>query len=298
MNPRVTRPLCNNFQPPPPMQMSAYFDDVTGFRDDQIMRYTINQYDIFIDRILARSKHAEIEALLYELDSRMATFGDKNGYFGTEEEYQDNKISAKKTVETIVYDILGFKSASVEDKVINEYKSLLEDFILAGLNSKGKKALELTQFMEDLAECKSTEDVAVLMGKTGSAALAAWTAKNWDRVFKKGAKFIGITPVVRNRIAKWVALRLAFAGAWGTRVAIVLRKLNVLSLLFADGGLASEFTMDKNHFLCVYARVSTTRRDIGRRGVCGISSIGFNSYLSTTHAIDHLRRSRSIIRAP
>lgn len=297
MNPTVTQTVCKVFQPPTPMRMSAYFDDVTGFRDDHIMRYTIKQYDNFIDRIFARSDPAEIEALLYEFDARMAAFGDINGYFGTENEYNDNNESAQKTVEIIVYDILGRTRGGVDDRVVKEFKSHLTDFIKSGLNSKGKKALELTQFMADLADCKNTEDVAVLMGKTGSTALAAWTAKNWEIVFKKGAKFIGITPVVRNRVAKWVALRLAFAGAWGKRLAIVTKKLNFLSIILADGGLASYFVMNQNTFLLYYSRVSTTQRDIGRRGVCGVSSTGFNSYLPTSHAIDHLHRSGPIIRA-
>ena len=242
------------------MRMDAYLDDLTGGKVKDVERLSIFDLDRAIELIELRPSAAERAALLAALDDRIAQYGTRRGWMTPAAAKTDDARADAVTV-FIVQDVLGIKAKTAEEKALGQFKGKLKAFIKDGLNSKGKNAFVVLQVIYDLCNAKSPEDALKVLGKASLGELGKWVLANRDWLMRSGLKLGGVSPVLRNRIMKLIAARIAWVQVGFSRLAWVLPWLAALDILLTSEATATDEDEQRLTFLVLYARIFAKRSD-------------------------------------
>src|SRR6185437_8002134 len=112
------------------------------------------------------------------------------------------------------------------DKVVDEFKDKLLDFIQTGLTSGGAAGLRFLKTAYDLIEADTLEKRLAILSKAGGAALIAWLAKN-GATLHKVLKAAGVEKPLRNAVLKRLGAVITFCETWLERVAPILVAIDV-----------------------------------------------------------------------
>jgi hypothetical protein len=243
------------------MRMDAYLDQVTRGLVKNAAYLSIFDLDKALDLIRARPELAEQAALLNALEERLSAYGRSRGYLNPPPEKTDDE-RANTVTSFLLKDVFGFKHESANDKALSEFKKLMKDFVKSGLNAKGKSAFKFLEIIWKLCNAKSPKDAAAILIKEGGGLFAAWFASNSGRLAVSGLKAAGVSPVVRNRLMKLIAARLA----WGETILARLRWVNpwliALDILLTPEDTATDDEEWRLAFLTVYGRLFTTQSEV------------------------------------
>jgi hypothetical protein len=153
---------CAAFRPPPPLTMAAYFDKVTMGKVAPPVFLAVQRLDEVLRIIEGRPTLAEQAALLSELDDRFVQFGQQNGWLTPPKTATSD---ANGVVEFVIKDLLGVQGDSAKDSAISHLKDELKEIVQEALNNKGKKSFKVLEFLLELAECKTPEDVVKVLAE-------------------------------------------------------------------------------------------------------------------------------------
>lgn len=252
------RLLCVSFSPPPPTRMDAYLDQVTVGLVKDIDRLSIFSLDRAIEMIRAKPSLTEQAALLNALEERMIVYGRARGYLNPpHEKALDERADVVTTF--LIKDVFGFGAVSATDKAISEFKKLLKEFIKSGLNSKGAATFKFLQTMWKLCNAKNPRDAAAILMREGGTALSTWLKFNFSRYAGLTLRAAGVSPVVRNRLLKLIAARLAWGETILARLAWVSPWLIALDIFFTPQTTATDAEEARLAFLTIYGRLFAAR---------------------------------------
>lgn len=252
---------CRGFQPPAPMSMAGYFDQVTGGLPSDVSRlFGTNRMERMISVLRSRRDPAERAALLMELERRFKAYGLSKGYLVPPPPRTPDE-SADLVTTFIVKDVLGLSGGSVDAKVLGEFKKQLKGMVKEMLNRKGRSGFQLLEFLWDLCNCRNTEEAMRVLMKHGNKQFAAYVKANWQTLMRGGMKAVNVSAVMRNRLLKLMAVRLAWASKWVARLRWLSPVVTGIEILFTSTSTATDFEMDRLAFLAVYGRILSDRGD-------------------------------------
>lgn len=224
--------ICCGFTPPVPMRMSAYLDEQTKGLLVSLDNLSIYRLDQAIELINARPSLAEQAALLYALEERLIEFGRGRGYLAPPPHRTEQERS-NIVLNFLVKDVLNISGGSVQEKVFQEVKGKLKTIVTNGLNGTTKSRLKFLDFILSLCNANSREEVYRILVKEGGVQFG----ENWKRITAYGLRGVRVSPVTKNRLIKFIAMRLT----WGEAIVTRLSWLNPW-ILFVDLILTPETT--------------------------------------------------------
>ena len=246
------------------MRMDAYLDEITAGKVRDVARLGIFELDRAIESIELRPSAPERAALLAALEDRIAEYGRSRGWMAPAADKAPD-ARANAVTSFIIKDVLGIKFRTAADKALDEFKDKLKAFIKEGLNDRGKKAFVVLQVIYDLCDAKTPEEAFKVLAKEGLGVLGKWVVKNRDWFLRSGMKLGGVSPVLRNRIVKLIAARIAWVEVAFSRVAWVVPWLAALDMLLTSEATATDEEEQRLTFLILYSRIFTKRTDqVGR----------------------------------
>jgi hypothetical protein len=130
------------------------------------------------------------------------------------------------------------------------------------LNSKGKSAFKFLEVIWKLCNAKDPKDAAAILVKEGGVQLAKWLVANAPRFSQMGLKSAGVSPVVRNRLLKLIAARMAWGEAILARLRWVSPWLIAIDIFLTPEQTATDAEEWRLAFLTVYGRLFAQRGEV------------------------------------
>jgi hypothetical protein len=252
--------ICSGFQPPPPMSIRAYFDDVTSRKIKNIGNLSIWELDEVLATIKARPTLQEQAALLSELEDRFVAYAGPFGWLTpSEPESEDRRVN--RVTKFIVTDMLGLKNESVSEKVFGEFTKQVKEVVKEGLNSKGRNSFKVLEILWALCQAKTGDDVVAALAKIPFGLMQTWLAVPQNRAWlaRAALRAGGVSPVIRNRLLKLMAARLAWVEVSLSRLARWIPLYTALDIFFTSEQIATDATERRLTFMMLYARLFSER---------------------------------------
>jgi hypothetical protein len=257
------------FLPPPPMSMDAYLDQITNGQVEATKLLTyIDKLETALRLINLRPTEAEKGALLTALETRYYNFGVASGYVTPLLDAND-KDRANVFLTFIVEDILHIKPTA-RSAAVDALKEKLKEIIVEALNNTGKISLAFLNLLYDLCTAKSAEDVEKTLIGFSYMGLGALVKKYWQSGLKSAMKFAQVSPVVRNRVIKFIAARLTWINIAFDRLAWAFPLLLAIDVFLTSEDTATDEQEARLAFLVQYGRVVDSRDYVYARVVRSI----------------------------
>lgn len=239
-----------DYQPPPPMRMSAYLDDVTRGRVKDPGRVTVYDLEEAISDIRKRPRPEGL-ALQAELLERFEQYGRKRKWL---EPPADDKADAE-IVANFIAEMFGFY-ADPQDKIAAEFrKQLTKEIKSRLLNSRGRSYFSVLEFLYEICAARTVTDALLVLG-SGSSELAFWIAQRND-YFRRFARIAGARQITIRRIEKFIALHMLRLGPMVRLVGRLNPVITLTELVLVSEPL-SEMD-DRSMFLLLYDKVRLAR---------------------------------------
>lgn len=249
------------FMPPPPMSMVGYFDQITQNKLGDIGKCSVWTVDDISKIINQRTTIGEQAALYAEMETRFKAYGEQKGYFDDQD--SNEKESKAKIVKFVVEDIIGLKKTSAEDHVYNHANALVDELIESILNSRGKKAYSSLKTLYDFLSAKSGEEALKVIAAASTGLAAKWLKTNWPKVVARSLRAFRVPGRLRNRLIKYIAMRIAWAGNVSSKVSSAFARFNpyilFVTIMLESEEIASDAVEEKMTFITIYRRVTEQR---------------------------------------